>query len=327
MRKIFAAGLAGVVFLLGFGVPAAQADEEPGDTPPAETTLKVSRANYSPNYKAATSANVRVTTNAASWAATDDADWVTLSATSGASGGVFKISVTQNTGDERIATVTVTAGTKSAVINVTQGAVPPTVSLNPAEAWTPTWQASSTEITVTSNMGEGWTATSSKAWLTVTASGASGGKATLKVAENTGAARLATVTFKSGTAKATLRVKQSTGPMLVLGRALVYLSNEGQSDSVTIYSPGANWAATVTSGSEWLHISPATGADKEKITLTADPNPNDTQRQAVVHVTNGYNAKDLKVTQRKPFDFASAFKSLLCTILGALPAFQSYCAA
>jgi len=60
------------------------------------------------------------TSNNASWKASSSASWLKLSATSGASGRGFNGTVAANTGAEREATITVTAGKEKLLVNVVQ---------------------------------------------------------------------------------------------------------------------------------------------------------------------------------------------------------------
>jgi hypothetical protein len=321
MRKTLAAGVAGLVFFLGFGVPAAVADDTPTDdsTPTAATTLKLARTTYSHNYKAASVA-VKVTTNAESWSATDDADWVSVTPASGASGDKATIAITDNLGAERTATVTVTAGDTTATVKVTQKAAPETLVLAPTGVWQAPYDGAEQTVTATTNADGGWTAATKTDWLTVAgASGASGDSFKVTAAANDGKARLGSVTVTAGAQKKTYWVKQEAGPILKLSRATWTASEDGASVAVKVTSPHVNWTATVSDGATWLHVEPATGADGAKFTLTADENPTkNATRTATVTVTNGHNTDTLQVTQRHVVSFLSILSQLLQQLFGSL---------
>ncbi|MDR1807622.1 MAG: BACON domain-containing protein [Propionibacteriaceae bacterium] len=321
MRKTIAAGVAGLVFLLGLGVPTAAADDAvdtpPADTttttdtptttdptpePPAPTTLKLSRAKYTHNYKA-DKATVKVTTNAESFTIAADQDWVTLSAASGVSGDRVTINLADNLGDARTATITVTAGDQTATIAVSQGAAPATIIVG-SETLEVEWGGATAGVSVETNQPT-WAATSNKDWVTVTVDPAATA-VTLTVAENTGAARTATVTVKAGNAKETIKVKQAAGPVLKLSKKLWTADNAGETVTIKVTSPYVGWTASVSEGADWLTVSQASGEDGAEVTLTAAENPDtSTVRKATVTFTNGYNSVDVNVTQRQPITFAN----------------------
>lgn len=83
-------------------------------------TLLVSPTSLSVGAGAG-NATINVTSNAG-WSVTDNQTWITVSPTSGSSNGSFTVSVTANTGSARSGTVTVTAGSLTQTINVSQSA-------------------------------------------------------------------------------------------------------------------------------------------------------------------------------------------------------------
>jgi hypothetical protein len=326
MRKILAAGVVGAVFFVGLGVSPAFAEDATTDTPaasdsasPDATTLKLSRSTYTSTYKAAT-ATVKVTTSAASWSAADDADWVTLTPASGASGEKFTIAVADNLGAQRTATVTVTAGGQTATVAVTQKAAPASIVVTPTDTWTADWEGDSTTVTVTVNTGADWTASTSSDWVTISkTAGASGDKVTVTAAENTGKARLGTVKFKSGTLTKSYIFKQESGPVLTLSRSTWTASNDGEEGSVRVNSPLTPWKASVAADcASWTHITPSSGVDDDRIYMTVDQNEAGGKRTCVLTVDNGYHTKTVTITQKVVTDWAAIFSALLTNLFKSL---------
>ncbi|MGA1076738.1 MAG: BACON domain-containing protein, partial [Ilumatobacteraceae bacterium] len=122
------------------------------------------------------SVNVDVTGPLCAWSASDDAEWVTLSASSGTGDGSFTFSVDANASTvARQATITVASGTASDVeIVISQDALACEVTgFAPATAsFTAVGGTGSTAISTNGANCE-WSATSDAAWLVIT-SGASG---------------------------------------------------------------------------------------------------------------------------------------------------------
>jgi glycosidase len=83
-------------------------------------TLSVSPTSLSVGSGAGNS-TISVTSNT-NWSVTDNQTWITVSPTSGSNNGSFSVSVTANTGTARTGTVTVTAGSLTQTINVSQSA-------------------------------------------------------------------------------------------------------------------------------------------------------------------------------------------------------------
>ncbi|MBQ6173491.1 MAG: leucine-rich repeat protein [Clostridia bacterium] len=92
--------------------------------------------------------------SSANWTASANASWIHLSSASGSSGAALTVTVDQNTGAQRTGKVTVTSGSGSAVLNITQWAAltpyaqitSPTLSFNRND---PTMLAKANSLTVT----------------------------------------------------------------------------------------------------------------------------------------------------------------------------------
>ncbi len=86
----------------------------------AGNSLTVSPTSLSVG-SAAGNSTITVTSNV-NWTISDNQTWITTSATSGSNNGTFTVSVTANTGAARSGTVTVTGGSITQTISVSQGA-------------------------------------------------------------------------------------------------------------------------------------------------------------------------------------------------------------
>jgi len=150
-----------------------------------------------------------VTTNQMSWSASTHEPWLSIPSTTGAAGSYLLVIVEPNAGPARSGVVTVSAGTASATLTVTQAGAPvATVSLSQT-VWAPSSTAGSTGVVVTTNQPV-WTAISNQPWLTLSpASGANGATMLVSAPANTGAARGGIVTVFAGSASATLTVTQA----------------------------------------------------------------------------------------------------------------------
>ena len=119
-----------------------------------------------------------------SWTASDDADWLSISPTSGSNNGTLTVNFTENTsGSERTGTITISGSdVGSQSVTVTQ-AGSPTLSVSPSSRNVGSG-TNSTTFTVTSNIN--WSASDDADWLTVSpASGINDGSITANFTENT----------------------------------------------------------------------------------------------------------------------------------------------
>ncbi|MCL2788188.1 MAG: hypothetical protein FWD59_06795 [Micrococcales bacterium] len=93
-------------------------------TQAATATISLSQTTWVIDARAQTSPQITVTTNQSRWTASSNQSWLTLSATSGSSGGRITLSAKQNNcaliTSSRTGVVTFTAGTAQAKLTVTQ---------------------------------------------------------------------------------------------------------------------------------------------------------------------------------------------------------------
>ena len=183
------AGRTGSITAAGQTVTITQAGTGP--------TCMYGIAPNSASYPAsASSGNVAVTTAAGcAWTATSQAAWIAI--TSGASGsgnGTVQYTVAANTTSSgRTGTITVATQT----VTISQAGTAPSCTYNaaPATAFYPT-AGGTGAVTVTTQPGCAWTATSQAAWITITAGASGTGNGTIQysIAANTGAGRASTIT-------------------------------------------------------------------------------------------------------------------------------------
>jgi len=115
------------------------------------------------------------------WIASTDASWVTIPA-NGTGNLLMNIPYTENqTLQSRSATITITGPELQQVVSILQAAGEPSVFVSP-ETVEVTYQAGSTNLTVTSNTD--WTATENADWLTITNSGSGNGTIAVTYTEN-----------------------------------------------------------------------------------------------------------------------------------------------
>jgi hypothetical protein len=144
-------------------------------------------------------ASVTVTaTPGCSWIATSNDAWIAITGgSSGTGSGTVSYSVAQNTSGARSGTMTI-AGRTFTVNQAAGGSC--TYSVSPTSS-SPVAAGNSASVSVTAGAGCAWTATSSAAWVTITAgsSGTGNGTVSYTVAPNTGGSRSATMTIAGQT--------------------------------------------------------------------------------------------------------------------------------
>lgn len=209
-------------------------------------------------------------TSTASWTATSDQTWCTVTP-SGTGSGTITADYLENTAiTVRIATITVAAtGLPSQVVTVTQAGATPTLSVYPSNQ-NVTAPAGSTDFTITTNSS--WTATSDAAWCTVTSTGMGNGTIVANYLENTAVgSRIAEITVSvPGLTPKTVNVTQAgVAPTLnvtPLNRDVTYPAG------TTTFTISSNSAWTAESDASWCTVTP-TGTGSGELTATYAENP------------------------------------------------------
>jgi all-beta uncharacterized protein/BACON domain-containing protein len=187
------------------------------------------------------------------WIAVSNAPWIAItSAGNGTGNGSVAFTVGANTGAARTGTLTVAGRTFTVNQAATAGTlciytVAPLSQNAPASGSTGT-------VAVTTSAGCAWTATSSAAWITITAGAAGNGNGSVgySVAANTGAARTGTVsiagqTFSVAQAAAVASCTYTIAPTSQNVPA-------GASSGTVGVTSGASCAWTATSNASWLTV-------------------------------------------------------------------------
>jgi hypothetical protein len=151
-------------------------------------------------------------TSNVNWTVSSNQTWLTPSVASGSNNSTITLTATaNNTGSSRTANVTVTDGTISHVIVVTQTAAPDYLQVSANTLSVAATANSTVDFNILANVN--WTLTSTQTWLTPSATSGNGDiTITLTAQANpTGAPRSATVTVTDGTLSESITVTQEGG--------------------------------------------------------------------------------------------------------------------
>lgn len=209
LNSLITAFLAASLALVSCSDPAGNQQTEA-----AKVTLSPTSLSFS---NSAESKDVTVTTNC-NWTAEADADWVSLNIKGGGasnSGALVHISVEDNKGDARNATVTFTGKgntTATAKLSISQeGYVAPPAELKPSASSLSVLAKGETK-NMTVKATEAWTASADVPWITVSPASGQGSATsqalTVTVGQNTGEERIGKVTFTMGDKTAVVTVTQ-----------------------------------------------------------------------------------------------------------------------
>ena len=218
---------------------------------PCGTTISPSSSNLT--TPAAAIGSVTVTTGTGcGWTAGSNAAWITVTAgASGSGSGSVSYSVDANTGTtSRSGTMTIGGQTFS----VTQAGATCTFTISPVSMDLTTAAATSGTVTVSASPGCNWVATSSAAWISITAgaNGTGDGAVTYSVAANTSTvSRTGTLSI----AGQTFTVNQAGAPCTFsLMPTSSNLTFATATTGVVNVSSSAGCSWTATSNDSWLTI-------------------------------------------------------------------------
>lgn len=225
----------------------------------------------------------------AEWTVESSKSWCNVSLTRAKGDGSFEITCTKNTGTERKAVVTVSSGSLSCNINVTQRAVDepepedPYLEVDGSELIFEANDALGREISVTSNAD--WTVSSSRTWCQVSpSSGKGNGTFEVTCTENTSDVdRRAVLTISSGSLSCKIDVTQKAaeGPAtegyLEITSTDVEFSAESSMKKLSVDS-NEKW--TVESDSWWCSVSPESGNGDTNVTIYVEANESASARKA-----------------------------------------------
>lgn len=236
-----------------------------------------------------------------SWVASSDQTWLKVGVGSGEPGNNISLglSADANTATEqRTATVTITAGSLTKTIVVTQDGFMPSLSVSTSSINVGV-NGGTLDATVTSNTQ--WEASSNQSWLTVGKSSSEAGdniSLNLSASNNTGIdQRTATVTVTAGSISKTIIVTQEgIVPTLTVSKDEVEIDADGGSESVLL-SSNVEW--TASSDQSWVNISQTSGVAGNNIpvTITVTTSSSNVYRSANVTFTAGGLTKTVVVSQ------------------------------
>jgi hypothetical protein len=257
----------------------------------ADSTLTVSPTSQTPSSSAG-SFSITVTSNV-DWSASSDAEWLTVSPTSGSNNGTVTGTYTANTtGVARTGSITFIAGTLTQTVTVTQ-AIPVEISVTPT---TQSVSAVAGNFAIDLSSNTAWTLSSNAAWLTASpTSGASNASVTANYTANTGAARTGILTFSAGGETRTVTVTQAT-PALAVSPTTQAVPAAAGNFAITLTS-NVNW--TVSSNAGWLTASPTSGSNDGSITASYTANTG-AARTGILSFSGNGLTRTVTVTQATP---------------------------
>ena len=252
----------------------------------AANTCLYTLASTSLSVSAAGGANsVTVTASAlCPWTASSNDAWLSITSGATATGnGTVAFGIAANTGASRIGTLTIAGRT----FTVTQAAPVQacTYAIQPTSASIGAL-ATSIPVTLTTQAGCTWTASSGAPWLSVSsaASGTGSATVTIKAEDNT------TTLARTGTAtigEQTLTVNQAAAPCTysVAPTTLSPTSAGGTFPVNITTTAGCAWAAAVAQGNPWITVSSgAGGTGPGLLSLSVAPNTETRSRTGTVTV-------------------------------------------
>ncbi|MDR3180945.1 MAG: BACON domain-containing protein [Prevotellaceae bacterium] len=294
-----------LVLLLLLTFAGCEEKQNGGNTPDEKPALTVSTASI-PATAAVGNYSITVTSNVAWTAVVEDAAthaWCTITnGTKGTENGTITLHVAQNTvTEERYAIITITAGTLTQQVTVTQAATALALNVDKTTI-DATAAASNHTIAVTSNVA--WTVSSSATWCTVSpTSGNNNGAVTVNVAENLiMEARTATVTVTSGTLTQQVTVTQAAlpAPTIILAVNKTYIDGSSISTTHSIgITSNSTWTATVSTGATWCTVSPSSGRASGSVTVRISINTLPEPRTASIIFASGPLTDAVDVMQRQ----------------------------
>ena len=222
-----------------------------------------------------------------------NADWLTISPTSGEGNATLKLTTKDNPNTtSRVATVRVYAGDSYATATVSRRvSVMQTGKALELDQNTLYFgdKASTMQVKLTAEAA--WTATTNDDWITVSpTSGSADATLSVSVSENKGEGlRTGIVSIAMGDKTLELSVVQQ-GKMMVLNDAPLAFESAGGKGDIYLYT-NDTWTASVENDANWLSVSPASGKDSAHVAVTVLRNNYPYERQANVVIASGSGKK------------------------------------
>ncbi len=245
-----------------------------------------------PVSNTAGSTSFLVTSNG-SWAAEDDADWITVSPISGSNDGTLTAEYAENTNTyQRVGTITVSGGGITRTVTVTQESAP-SLTVTPSDRYV-SYSTDSTTFMVSSNGS--WAVEDDADWITVTPiSGSNDGTLTVGYTENTNTyQRVGTITVTGEGITRTVTVTQESAPSLTVTPSDQYVRYTEGNTTFTITS---NRSWTVEDDADWMTVTPSSGSNEGTLTVGYLENSSQAQRIGTIKVTCKGITHTVTVTQ------------------------------
>jgi len=234
-----------------------------------------------------------------SWSVSDDADWLSVSPTSGSNDGTLAANYQENTSSSsRTGTITVSGGGLTDIVTVTQDGKTSSGYLNVSpNSRTVNSSAGNTTFNISSDIS--WTVTDDADWLSTTPTSGSG-DATLTASfyeNSTMNQRTATISVIGGGITRTVTVVQEaqvTSPFLTVTPTNQNVSVNSGSITFNIES-NVNWE--VRDDADWLSKTPKNGNGNATLTVNYENNKLAVNRVATITITGGGITRTVTVTQ------------------------------
>ncbi len=223
-----------------------------------------------------------ITPSVETWAASSNANWLTVSPSSGAGAAVLTVQYTAN-GNVASRTGVITIG--NATMTVTQAGITGSAVLSANSAAVVAAGESGRSIVVTANAPDyTWTAISGQPWITVTSNTATTGSGVVayNVAANASSiGRTGTITI----AGATFTVNQAgVQPVFTIPTPSLTGTVTGGSGTIPMTVSPADAAWTATSSAAWFAVTPAQGTGSGSVSYSYPANPSVNSRTATVTI-------------------------------------------
>ncbi|MBO5759052.1 MAG: endonuclease/exonuclease/phosphatase family protein [Rikenellaceae bacterium] len=258
---------------------------------PVEDTISVSTLEVT-TPAAASTVIVGVSASSDDWSAKSNADWCGVEVGE----GKITLSIAENTAEERTATVTLTCGTATSTIEVTQedGTVIIEDEISVADILL-NMPANAGSLTLNVTATGDWSVLNEASWLTAEPNDQ--GVLTLTFEANEGAERSATITLVCGEAQTVIEITQQEGQRIGVNPTSLSFTPEGGTLEIGV-SANVSWKAS-TKDISWLTVT----TKKDIVTVKAKANTGESERKGKVSITytdaatNAPTSIDVEVVQ------------------------------
>lgn len=231
-----------------------------------------------------------------SWNLSDNADWVTLSPTQGSGNTTITANYSANTTTSpRVCSITVTGGSLSYAVTVSQAAAPPEITIN-TSSLNLLYSGGTTTFSLSANVN--WSISANVTWLRVNPSSGGPGSHTINVSYDpnpTIEPRSVIVTITGGGITKTISGTQPGAPVSLT--VTPPFRDVPAAGGQTTFDVVSNVSWTVTDNAVWANVTPVAGSNNAQLTVTCDANPTITARVCSVSVTGGGITRTVAVNQ------------------------------